>query len=65
MPNSTKHESPLVVMLFELWKRMMATALNGVDLVPKRQQPSPEKQAVVGAALKAVIRELDRTNRSY
>ncbi len=36
---------------------------RGVDGLPQRQKPSPEKQGIMGAVLLAVIAELDRAHR--
>lgn len=46
-----------------LAKSVMGLAMQAAELMPKRQRPSPEKQAVLGAVLRAVIAELDRAHR--
>lgn len=46
-----------------LAKSVMGLAMHAAELMPKRQRPSPEKLAVLGAVLRAVIAELDRAHR--
>ena len=46
-----------------LSKAMMGLVMSGTELMPKKERPSIEKQAVLNAVLRAVIAELDRAHR--